>query len=74
LAGGQFDFVERSLGVLSPKLTQAILADGGKKLGNKVAEWIKENAEKALAGGMAVGTTIGKQILTDWLKQHFGIH
>jgi hypothetical protein len=55
-------------------LTEAIQEDGEKKPGMKVGEWIKSNAGKVLSGGVKVGVSIGQQLLTEWLKQHYGIH
>jgi len=71
------DEVLTSAGLDAPalrKLTEAIQGDGGKKPGSKVGEWIKSNAGKVLSGGMKVGVSIGQQLLTEWLKQHYGIH
>jgi len=53
-------------------LTEAIRIDG-KKPGDKVFEWVKEKASKVLSGGIKVGTDIGAQILTAWIKQHYGL-
>jgi hypothetical protein len=53
-------------------LTNAIKADGARP-GHKVTEWIKENASKVLTGGVKVGTKIGSEILTAWIKQHYGL-
>jgi hypothetical protein len=53
-------------------LTDAIQADG-EKPGNKIGEWIKKNASKVLSGGVKVGTHIGQEILTAWIKTHYGI-
>jgi len=53
-------------------LTEAIEGDGDKP-GNKVHEWIKKNASKVLSGGVKVGTHIGQEILTAWIKAHYGI-
>jgi hypothetical protein len=53
-------------------LTGAIKADGPKP-GNKVGEWVKEKSSKVLAGGVKVGTKIGSEILTAWIKQHYGL-
>lgn len=53
-------------------LTEAMQADGNKP-GNKVEGWIKTKASKVLAGGVSVGTKIGAEILTAWIKQHYGI-
>jgi len=53
-------------------LTDAIDADGDKP-GNKVNEWIRTNASKVLSGGVKVGTHIGQEILTAWIKAHCGM-
>lgn len=51
-------------------LTEAIQTDGAKP-GNKVGEWVKEKGSKVLSGGIKVGTKIGSEILTAWIKQHY---
>lgn len=53
-------------------LTEAMQLDGTKP-GHKVGEWVKENASKVLAGGMKVGTKIGTELLSAWIKQHYGL-
>lgn len=53
-------------------LTDAIQTDG-EKPGNTVGEWIKRNASKVLSGGVKVGAHIGQEILTAWIKAHYGI-
>jgi hypothetical protein len=53
-------------------LTEALTHDKGKP-GSKVMNWIKENAGKVLSGGVQVGTKIGQEILTAWIKAHCGI-
>ena len=53
-------------------LTEAIEADG-EKPGSKVGGWVKDKASKVLAGGVKVGTKIGAEILTAWIKAHYGI-
>ena len=50
-------------------LTDALESDGDKP-GNKVHEWIKKNTSKVLSGGVQVGTRIGQEILTAWIKAH----
>jgi len=50
-------------------LTGALQTDGATP-GNKVAEWVKEKGSKVLVGGIKVGTKIGSEILTAWIKQH----
>jgi len=53
-------------------LTDAIKADGDKP-GNKVNEWIRTSASKVLSGGVKVGTHIGQEILTAWIRAHYGV-
>jgi len=53
-------------------LTQAMEADGNKP-GGKVGEWVKDKASKVMAGGVKVGVKIGSELLTAWLKQHYGL-
>jgi hypothetical protein len=53
-------------------LTDAIQTDG-EKPGNKVGEWIRKSASKVLSGGVKVGTHMGQEILTAWIKAHYGI-
>ncbi len=53
-------------------LTEAIEVDGPKP-GNRVGEWVKDKASKVLSGGVKVGTKIGSEILTAWIKQHYGL-
>jgi AbiTii len=54
-------------------LTEAMKRDG-EKPDKSVTEWVKEKASKVLAGGVKVGTTVGTQILTALIMQHYGIH
>ena len=53
-------------------LTDAIGADGDKPR-DRVNDWIKKNASKVLTGGVRVGTHIGQEILTAWIKAHYGL-
>jgi len=53
-------------------LTEAMHTDGPKP-GNKVAAWVREKASKVAAGGLHVGTQIGSEILTAWIRQHYGL-
>ena len=53
-------------------LELAVQADGG-TFGSKVNFWIKQNATKLLDGGMKIGTSVAQNLLTDWLKQYFGM-
>lgn len=53
-------------------LTEAIEVDGNKP-GNRVQGWIKEKASKVLSGGVSVGSKIGAEILTAWIKRHYAL-
>jgi hypothetical protein len=55
------------------QLSEAILVDGGSKPGNRVSEWIQSKAGKVVTGGVKVGVSIGQQLLTEWLMQHYGL-
>jgi hypothetical protein len=56
------------------ELSKAIVHDGSSKMGKGVQAWIKENAPKALVGGIKLGTQIAQPVLTELLKQYFGLH
>jgi hypothetical protein len=60
---------EESLGALS----QAIKQDGGDRIGAKVHSWVKENAPKAIIGGVKVGAQAAQAVLTAYLMQYFGL-
>jgi AbiTii len=53
-------------------LTEAMQIDGDKP-GNKVEGWIKAKASKVLVGAASVGSKIGAEILTAWIKQYYGL-
>jgi hypothetical protein len=55
-------------------LSKAIVHDGSNKMGKGVQAWIKENAPKALVGGIKLGAHIAQPVLTELLKQYFGFH
>jgi AbiTii-like protein len=55
------------------KLTQAVQADGNRKIGSKVTAWIRANAPQVVAGGVKIRTTIGGELLAEYLKQYFGL-
>jgi hypothetical protein len=54
-------------------LKEAIDADGKKTIGAKVSEWIKNTAPEVLAGGVKIGTAAAQSVLTEWLRQYFGM-
>jgi hypothetical protein len=53
-------------------LTEAMHVDG-EKPGTNVEGWIKAKASKVLAGAVSVGSKIGAEILTAWIKQYYGL-
>jgi hypothetical protein len=55
------------------ELSKAMKKDGDKKFGHSVQEWVKENAPKAIIGGVKLGANAAIPLLTSLLKQHFGI-
>jgi AbiTii-like protein len=55
------------------ELTEAEKADGEKKMGARVMEWIKKSASKAAIGGVKLGADITKEVLTAYLKQYMGM-
>lgn len=55
------------------ELTEAIQMDGGTKPGSRVTEWIKVKASKVVMGGIRVSVSIGQQLLTEFLMQHYGL-
>jgi hypothetical protein len=55
------------------ELTEAIEMDGGRKPGSRVTEWIKAKASKVVTGGIKVSVSIGQQLLTEFLMQHYGL-
>lgn len=55
------------------ELTEAIHNDGGTKPGTRVTEWIKAKASKVVASGIKVTVSVGQQLLTEFLMQHYGL-
>ena len=45
----------------------------GKTYGARVKAWISRNASKVWDHGLQVGTSVGTSILTELVKQHYGI-
>jgi AbiTii-like protein len=56
------------------ELTEAEKADGGKKLGPRVMDWVKKNASKAVIGGVKLGAEVTKEVLVAYLKQYSGVN
>lgn len=54
------------------ELSLAIEQDG-KTFGTRVKAWIGKNASKVLDKGLQVSASVGTTILTEYLKQHFGL-
>jgi hypothetical protein len=55
------------------ELTHAIQTDGDATAGSSVKEWIKAKASKVVTSGIKVSVTIGQQLLTEFLMQHYGL-
>jgi hypothetical protein len=55
------------------ELAEAERADGDKKMGARVMDWIKKNAPKAMVGGVKLGADITKEVLVAYLKQYTGV-
>jgi hypothetical protein len=59
------------------ELSKAIAVDktpAGSPPGNKVLDWIKKQAPNVESGGVEIGASVGQSLLTEYLKQHYGIH
>lgn len=59
------------------ELSKEIAADEtptGSPLGTRVLDWIKKQAPNVVSGGVKIGTSVGQSLLTEYLKQHYGIH
>lgn len=73
----ELDNVLRQAGISETSLSdlsRAIKEDGSMKMGSRVHAWIKENAAKTLIGGIKLGTSAAIPVLTEYLKQYFGVH
>lgn len=55
------------------ELSEAEKSDGQKTMGSQVMSWIKKTAPKVLAGGVKIGAEVGQKLLSEWLKQYFGV-
>jgi hypothetical protein len=62
-------------GVSEPELKELSSAvdQDGKTMGANVTGWIKRTAPKVLSGGVKVGIAVGQPLLTEFLKQYFGL-
>lgn len=59
------------------ELSKEIAADktpSGSPLGTRVLDWIKKQAPNVVSGGVKIGASVGQSLLTEYLKQHYGIH
>ena len=73
----QLDAALRQTGISDSSLSElskAIAQDGSTKMGKGVQAWIKENASKALIGGVKLGAHVAGPVLTELLKQYLGLH
>lgn len=51
-----------------------VVGQDGRKMGAGVTEWIKKNAAKAISGGVKIGAAVGQALLTEYLKQYYGLN
>jgi hypothetical protein len=54
------------------ELSKAIEADKN-TLGSRIGSWIKDHGPKVVAGGVKLTAEVGRTLLTEWLKQYFGL-
>lgn len=50
-----------------------VLERDGKKMSSGVTEWIKKTAPKVVSGGVKVGAAVAQTLLTEYLKQYYGL-
>lgn len=46
---------------------------GGSSLGTRVLDWIKSQAPNVVSGGVKIGASVGQSLLTEYMRQHYGI-
>jgi hypothetical protein len=65
----------RASGVSEPELKELSSAvnQDGKTMGANVTGWIKKTAPKVLTSRVKVGAAVGQTLLTEFLRQHFGL-
>jgi hypothetical protein len=55
------------------ELSNAIKADKS-TMGATVHGWIKQQIPNVVSGGVKISASVGQAVLTEYLKQHFGLH
>lgn len=67
--------VLRTVGVSEPQLQELSKAvdQDGRRMGSGVKGWIARTAPKVLSGGVKIGAAVGQMLLTEYLKQYFGL-
>ncbi len=67
--------VLRHSGVSDSELNElsTAMAEDGKTFGSKVEGWIARTAPKILSGSLKIGAQIGQTLLTEYLKQYYGL-
>jgi hypothetical protein len=65
----------RASGISEKEVTdlKGVVDQEGKKMGPTVMAWIRQNAPNVLSAGVKVGATVGQNLLTEFLQQHFGL-
>lgn len=71
----QLERVLRNSGLSQSEIDElsGVVEQDGKKMGSGVVEWIKKNAPKAISGGVQIGAAVGQTLLTEYLKQYYGL-
>ncbi|MGA3052774.1 MAG: hypothetical protein ABSD63_01065 [Candidatus Korobacteraceae bacterium] len=71
----QLERVLRNSGLSQSEIGElsGVVEQDGKKMGSAVLEWIKKNAPKAISGGVQIGAAVGQSLLTEYLKQYYGL-
>jgi hypothetical protein len=54
------------------ELSEAVRQDG-QKMGSRVESWVKTTAPKMISGGVKIAVTVGQALLTEYMKQYFGL-
>ena len=67
--------VLHTAGISGPELKELSKAveEDGNTMGAKVKTWILKTAPKVLSGGVKIGVAVGQMLLTEYLKQYYGL-
>jgi hypothetical protein len=55
------------------ELSKAIEEDAPQRFGKRTSEWVKTTGSKLLVGGIKVSSAVAQSVITEYLKQHFGL-